>query len=238
MQNSIIIALDGFAGCGKSSTAKAVAKCMAYRYLDTGAMYRAVTFYFLEKNVNIHEVEAVNNALAQISLNFQDHAEHGLNAMFLNGVCIEHEIRSMRVSDNVSEVSTISAVRSFLVKQQKEIGKGKGLVADGRDVGTVIFPGAELKVFMSASMEARAIRRRAELLAKGSDVSVNQIIENLQKRDAIDTQRADSPLRQAEDAILLDTSDLNFDEQVQKIVDMAQSKIKSIAQKNLRGLLI
>ncbi len=232
--NEIIIALDGFAGCGKSSTAKAVARELGYRYLDTGAMYRAVTHYFLEHLVPLNDTEEIKNALCAIHLNFAPHEQHGPNAIFLNDECIEAQIRTMRVSDYVSEVSAISVVRAFLVKQQQAIGQEKGLVADGRDVGTVIFPNAELKIFMSASMKARAQRRRAELLLKGESVAIEEIIKNLEKRDKIDTQRADSPLTKAPDAMTLDTSELTFEQQVADIVLLAQNKIRAIGNNAIK----
>ncbi|WP_027003933.1 (d)CMP kinase [Hugenholtzia roseola] len=218
----IIIAIDGYSACGKSSTAKAVAAALGYRYIDTGAMYRAVTLYFLRQKMDYQtlsqDAEAFEKVLTQIHLDFEWDAAAQKSLIFLNGENVEDQIRTPEVATQVSPVSTISAVRRFLVAQQREIGKNKALVMDGRDIGTVVFPDAELKVFMTAQMEVRAERRRLELAEKNIVQSLPEIIQNLAQRDTIDSSREDSPLRQADDAFLLDTSFLTFEQQVEKIL--------------------
>jgi cytidylate kinase len=222
LMEKIIIAIDGYSACGKSSTAKAVAAALGYRYIDTGAMYRAVTLYFLRQKIDYQtlsqDTAAFEKLLAQIQLDFEWDAAAQKSFIFLNGENVEDQIRTPEVAAEVSSVSAISAVRRFLVAQQRQIGKNKALVMDGRDIGTVVFPQAELKVFMTAQMEVRAERRRLELAQKNIVQSLPEIIQNLAQRDAIDSSRADSPLRQADDALLLDTSALTFEEQVEKIL--------------------
>ena len=221
----IIIAIDGYSACGKSSTAKAVANLLNYNYIDTGAMYRSVTLFFLQNFVSLTNPNEVAEALKEIDIEFRYNAKANQSDTYLNGLNVEHEIRQMSVSDKVSDVSAISAVRRFLVGQQQKMGKKKGIVMDGRDIGTVVFPEAELKVFMIADMQIRAKRRQDELLEKGDLVKLEDIIDNLAKRDLIDTSRADSPLRQAQDARVIDTSYITFEEQVEMIVDMYAEKI-------------
>ena len=215
----IIIAIDGFSSCGKSTLARALAKKLHYAYVDTGAMYRAVTLYFLDNDVDINDREAVKNALTHIELHFE-RTPTG-NHIFLNGKDIESEIRTMRVAEMVSPVATISHVRRVMVKQQQHIGRRKGIVMDGRDVGTVVFPEAELKIFLTADTHIRTQRRFDEMLAKGElGVSFEEVKNNLTERDLIDSNRADSPLRQAEDAILLDNSFLTPEQQLQKVLEL------------------
>ncbi len=221
----IIVAVDGYSGCGKSSTAKALAKALDYTYLDTGAMYRAVTLFFAQNAVSLQNLDEIRKALAQIEISFCYNSANQHMDTYLNGENVEQEIRKMYVSEGVSEVSTISEVRRFLVAQQQSLGQNKGVVLDGRDIGTVVFPQAELKVFMTADVLVRAKRRQAELLAKHETVDLQEIIDNFQKRDHIDTSRADSPLRQAEDSMILDTSNLSFEAQVGKIIFWAKTKI-------------
>jgi CMP/dCMP kinase len=215
----IIIAIDGFSSCGKSTLAKALAKKLHYAYVDTGAMYRAVTLYFLDNDVDINDRESVKKALTQIELHFE-RTPTG-NHIFLNGKDIEDEIRTMRVAEMVSPVATISVVRRAMVQQQQLMGRRKGIVMDGRDIGTVVFPDAELKIFLTADTQIRTQRRYDEMLAKGElNVSFEEVKNNLTERDLIDSNRADSPLRQAEDAILLDNSYLTPEEQLQKVLDL------------------
>jgi len=218
----IIVAIDGLSGCGKSSTAKAVAKKIAYTYIDTGAMYRSITLYFLENQIDWKNTNAVADALQKIRIDFRFNESTQHNDTYLNDQNIEDQIRSMRISEKVSEISAISAVRRFLVSQQQQIGQGKGIVMDGRDIATVVFPDAELKIFMTAHPEVRAKRRQAELHQKGQKASLEEIMNNFLDRDFQDSHRADSPLRKSEDAIEIDTSDLDFEQQVQSIVDLVR----------------
>jgi cytidylate kinase len=221
----IIVAIDGYSACGKSSTAKNVANILKYNYIDTGAMYRAVTLYFLQNFVSLTNPIEIENALKEIEIEFRHNPKTQKSDTFLNGINVEQEIRQMVVSDKVSEVSAISSVRRFLVAQQQKMGRKKGIVMDGRDIGTVVFPDAELKIFMTAEMITRAKRRQDELLEKGEMVDLEDIIENLRKRDMIDTSRQDSPLKQAEDAFVIDTTNITFEEQVEIIIEMIDSKI-------------
>lgn len=223
----IIIAIDGNSGCGKSTTAKALAKKLHYIYIDTGAMYRAVTLFFIEHDIDLNNEEDVKNALAQIDISFKYNEETGHNDTYLNGKNVEREIRQMEVSNLVSPVSEIPAVRRKLQEQQRRLGEDKGVVMDGRDIGTVVFPDADLKIFMTADLEVRAERRRKEMHEKGMNVELNEVIANLKERDRIDSSRADSPLKKANDAIVVDTSHLTFDEQVNKILELAEEKMKA-----------
>ena len=220
----LIIALDGHSGCGKSSTAKAVAAKLKYAYLDTGAMYRSVTLYFIENKIDISNSEEVTQALQNIKIHFAYNVGKARHETFLNGKMVEDEIRKLYVANKVSPVSAISAVRQFLVAQQQEIGKQKNIVAEGRDIGTVVFPNAELKIFMTAQVKERATRRQKELQTKGEIVELNAIIQNIEERDQIDSSREDSPLLKAEDAIVIDTTHLNFEEQVGKIITLVEAR--------------
>lgn len=221
----IVVAIDGYSGCGKSSTAKAVAKMLGYTYIDSGAMYRAATLHFLNNHVSLENPKEVSKYLSNLEISFHPNPDNGKQETYLNGINVEDEIRSMRVSEKVSEVSKIKEVRTELVAQQQRMGKKKAVVMDGRDIGTVVFPDAQLKVFMTADLQIRAERRQRELLEKGEMVDLESIIENLSERDRIDTTRAESPLRKAEDALELDTSFLEFGEQVEMIAQWAKTKI-------------
>lgn len=221
----IVIAIDGYSGCGKSSTAKAVAQDLGYTYIDSGAMYRAATLHFLNNHVVLSNPKEVNKFLESLEISFNPNPDNGKQETYLNGLNVEDEIRSMRVSDYVSEVSKIKEVRTELVAQQQKMGKKKGVVMDGRDIGTVVFPTAELKVFMSADLNIRAERRQKELLERGELVALEKIVQNLAERDQVDTTRQESPLRKAEDAVELDTSLLEFEDQVNQIVSFAKEKI-------------
>jgi CMP/dCMP kinase len=221
----IVIAIDGYSGCGKSTTAKSVAAHLGYVYIDSGAMYRAVTLYFHQNYINLENPIAVSKALENISIKFVCNPQTKLNEIFLNGLNVEDEIRKHYVSDKVSEVSILPAVRKQMTAIQKKLGKKKGVVMDGRDIGTTVFPDAELKIFMMADVFLRAQRRQKELLAKDEVVGLEEILENLKKRDHIDTTRKESPLVRAEDAIVIDTSFLTIEEQVEKVLEIATSAI-------------
>ncbi|TAD99308.1 MAG: (d)CMP kinase [Bacteroidetes bacterium] len=221
----IIIAIDGYSACGKSSTAKLVAKQLNYAYIDTGAMYRAVTLYFLQEKTNFQSYSEVEKALEKINISFERNPENQANETFLNEVNVENSIRNMEIASRVSEVASLSAVRKFLVAQQQKMGEKKAVVLDGRDIGTVVFPKAELKIFMTADADIRAQRRQDELLAKNEKVALDEIKRNLLERDYADSNRADSPLRQADDAKIVDTTHLTMEQQVSKIIELAHQKI-------------
>jgi cytidylate kinase len=225
--NKIVIAIDGYSACGKSTTAREVAKILGYRYIDSGAMYRAVTLYFLDHHVALTNPKEVHRALQQINISFIVNAK-GITETFLNGLSVEEEIRQLRVSEQVSPVSAIKEVREAMVAQQRRLGKERGIVMDGRDIGTVVFPQAELKLFMTADMMVRAFRRQQEWLAQDRLVDLDEVIENIKKRDHIDTTRAESPLRQADDAVMIDTTHITIDEQVDEVVRLAFSKMVSL----------
>jgi cytidylate kinase len=219
----IIVAIDGYSSCGKSSTAKGVAEKLGYSYIDTGAMYRAVTLYFIQNHISLTNPHEVGKALEKIEVEFRKTAE-GASETFLNGLNVEEEIRKLYVADQVSEVAAIAAVRHAMVREQQRMGKKKGYVLDGRDIGTVVFPEAELKIFMTADPVVRAQRRQQELLEKGEMVDMEEVLENIKKRDIIDTTREESPLRQAENAYLLDTTFMTLDEQIERVVLLADTK--------------
>ncbi|MCE7055727.1 (d)CMP kinase [Algoriphagus sp. AGSA1] len=223
--NKIVIAIDGYSGCGKSSTAKAVAKELGYTYIDTGAMYRAATLHFLNNYLSLENPHDIEKGLKTLTISFHLNPESQLQETYLNGLHVDDEIRTMKVSDNVSEIAAIPAVRKDLVAQQQRLAKKKGVVMDGRDVGSVVFPDAELKVFMTADLETRAVRRQAELLEKGEMVSLDDIKRNLSSRDEVDSSRSVGPLIKVEDAIEIDTSNITFTEQVDVIVQKAREII-------------
>lgn len=220
----IVIAIDGYSACGKSSTAKEVSNILGYRYIDTGAMYRAVTLYFLNHHVALTNPKEVSKALEQINVSFKVNSKNR-SETYLNGLSVEKEIRTMRISEMVSQVSSLKEVRVAMVEQQRRMGKERGVVMDGRDIGTVVFPQAELKLFMNADLLVRAFRRQKELLDRNQMVDLDDVMENILQRDKIDTTRAESPLRQAEDAVLVDTTFVTFDEQVDEVLRMALSKM-------------
>lgn len=224
----ITIAIDGYSSCGKSTMAKDLAREIGYIYIDSGAMYRAVTLYCLENNIFTEEgidVERLKKDMPSIRINFILNPETQRPMTCLNGVIVEDRIRSMEVSTRVSPIAALGFVREALVKQQQEMGKAKGIVMDGRDIGTVVFPNAELKIFVTASAEIRAQRRYDELKAKGQEASFEEILANVKERDHIDMNREVSPLRQAEDAILLDNSYLTINEQKQWLQEQFQKAI-------------
>ena len=213
----IVIAIDGFSSCGKSTFAKAIAARLGYIFIDTGAMYRAVTLYSLEHGAVVDgEVlqDKVVALLPQIEISFRFNAERGASDIYVNGVEVEQKIRSIEVSNLVSKISSIAQVREKLVAMQQRMGQERGVVMDGRDIGTVVFPDAELKIYMTADPAVRAQRRYDELTAKGDDVTLEEILENVISRDHADMNREISPLRQAEDAIVLDNSHMSVEEQM------------------------
>ena len=223
MNKKITIAIDGFSSTGKSTLAKQLAKHLNYVYVDTGAMYRAVTLYALQKGyisaTHFNEQQLIDN-LPDVSLKFIFNETLSHSEVCLNGVNVEGLIRTMDVSNLVSPVAKISQVRAKLVEQQRFMGRDKGVVMDGRDIGTVVFPDAELKLFMTASAATRAQRRYEELQAQGQDVTYNSVLKNIEERDHIDTNRDDSPLKKANDAIEIDNSDLSINEQFDKILQL------------------
>ena len=221
----ITIAIDGYSSCGKSTMAKDLAREVGYIYIDSGAMYRAVTLYCLENQLFTAEgidTAKLEAAMPDIQISFQLNPDTQRPMTYLNGVNVEDRIRTMEVSSHVSPVAALPFVREALVKLQQEMGKAKGIVMDGRDIGTVVFPDAELKIFVVASAEIRAQRRYDELKAKGQEASYEEILANVKERDYIDQNRAVSPLRQAEDAILLDNSNLTIEEQKQWLAEQFQ----------------
>lgn len=223
-QHKIIIAIDGHSSCGKSTLAKGLAKALNYAYGDSGAMYRAVTLYFLDYSVDYNDPAAVTAAMEQIEIHFE--RIDGQNHTFLNGQDVEKSIREMRVSEQVSPVSAIPAVRRAMVRQQQAMGRRRGIVMDGRDIGTVVFPDAELKIFLTADVDVRTSRRHLELAAKGIDAEWDDIRQNLEERDYIDSHRADSPLRQASEAIVIDNTLLSEAEQLEKALSLVRARIE------------
>jgi cytidylate kinase len=225
----ITIAIDGFSSTGKSTVAKQIAKKLKYIYVDSGAMYRAVTFYAMKMayiNDEVFNKEKLIKNLDKIHLNFILNSKNGIAEMYLNNENVEKEIRGLDVSKLVSKVAEISEVRRMLVRQQQMYGENKGVVMDGRDIGTVVFPNAELKLFMTASAEKRATRRFDELISRGDRVDFDEILKNVQYRDLIDSTRKDSPLVKADDAIEIDNSNLTLEEQFEKIYKLVKKKIK------------
>lgn len=219
--SSFIIAIDGFSSCGKSTLAKTLAKQLGFTFIDTGAMYRAVTLYLIENEVDFQDANALKQALENIDIEIKKQGEE--NHFFLNGKDVSEAIREMYVSEKVSEVSALPEVRETLVRQQQKMGAEGKVVMDGRDIGTVVFPDAHLKIFMTASPEVRAQRRYEELREKGEEVTLEEVRQNLNHRDQIDTTRAVSPLRQAEDAVLLDNSHLNREEQLEFVLGLVEA---------------
>ena len=230
MENKIIIAIDGFSSCGKSTLAKAMAKALEYVFVDTGAMYRAIALYFLRNDISFSDNTAILAALDQIVLRFKYNPESQKSDMYLNGENVEQEIREMRVSQKVSEVASIPAVREFAVAQQQAMGVDKGIVMDGRDIGTVVFPNAELKLFVTADPAIRLERRYQELLQTNPSISKEEVSANLRQRDLMDSTRAHSPLRQAEDALVLDNTALNREQQFELAMRWAKERMKASKQ--------
>lgn len=226
----ITIAIDGYSSTGKSTLAKQLAKALNYVYVDTGAMYRAVTLFAIQQKIiteNSFANQKLIDKLPDISLTFHFNPDLGFAEMYLNNINVEREIRSMEVSKFVSKIAAVSEVRSKLVQQQQLYGTEKGVVMDGRDIGTVVFPDAELKIFMTASTEIRAKRRFLELQEKGQEVTYDEVLKNVQERDEIDTTRKDSPLVKADDAIVIDNSELTKEEQFEQILNLAQQRMNN-----------
>ena len=227
----ITIAIDGFSSTGKSTLAKQIAAELGYVYVDTGAMYRAVTLFAMQNgyiNAESFDKQSLINSLPFIKLHFEFNPELGFGEMFLNETNVEADIRTIEVSGFVSKIAEVSEVRAKLVEQQQQMGKDKGIVMDGRDIGTVVFPDAELKIFMTASAQTRAQRRFDELLQKGQKVSFEAVLHNVQERDFIDSNREDSPLRKAENAIEIDNSELTREQQFQQVLALANQFTKTL----------
>ena len=228
MGKKIIIAIDGFSSCGKSTLAKAMAKALEYVFVDTGAMYRAIALYFLRNNIPFNDTASIEAALHAIELRFKYNSASQKSDMYLNGENVEQEIREMQVSQKVSEVASIAAVRDFAVAQQQAMGVDKGIVMDGRDIGTVVFPNAELKLFVTADPTIRLERRYQELLQTNPAILKEEVAANLQQRDLMDSTREHSPLKQASDALVLDNTNLDRAQQFELAMQWAMEKIKSI----------
>lgn len=222
----IIITIDGWSSCGKSTLAKQLAKALGYIYVDSGAMYRAITLYFLRNHTDWTDISAVKDALNEISLEFVYNPKSEQSEIYLNGENVEYVIRDLVVAEKVSDVAAVKEVRRFAVAQQQKMGRGKGIVMDGRDIGTVVFPNAELKIFMTADNAVRVERRFKELYEKNPNVTIDEVKANLEMRDYIDSHREASPLRQADDAILLDNTKISEAEQFQKALKWAQKEIE------------
>jgi cytidylate kinase len=231
LSKKITIAIDGFSSTGKSTLAKQLAKELGYVYVDTGAMYRAVSLFAMQNGYiqpDFFDKQSLINSLPFIKLQFKFNPDLGFAEMYLNGLNVENEIRTIEVSNFVSKVAEVSEVRAKLVEQQQEMGKDKAIVMDGRDIGTVVFPDAELKIFMTASPETRAQRRFEELQSKNQDVSYEDVLKNVQERDYIDTHREDSPLVMADDAIEIDNSHLSREEQFDLVLELVHDCINTL----------
>ena len=221
--HKIIIAIDGYSSCGKSTLARELAARLGYNYIDSGAMYRAITLYFLRNQVDYSDHGAILDAIANINLHFEFNEQDQRSDIHLNDEDVEPYIRDMIVSEKVSEVAAIREVRSFAVGQQKRMGRKKGIVMDGRDIGTTVFPDAELKIFMTADPEVRVMRRFKELYAINPHISIDDVRHNLELRDYIDTTREESPLHKAPDALLLDNSGLTREEQLDVVLQWVKT---------------
>lgn len=225
---NIIIAIDGFSSCGKSTLARELAKKLGYTYIDSGAMYRAITLYFLRNGVDLQDHDQILNALAEVHLSFVFNEASGRSEMCLNDEDVEHQIREMLVAEKVSEVAAIKEVRSFATAQQKKMGRKKGIVMDGRDIGTVVFPEAELKIFMTADPSIRVKRRFEELFLTNPNITLEEVKHNLELRDYIDSNREASPLTQAADAIVLDNSSLTREEQLDMVLSWVNERTQQV----------
>ena len=222
MAKKIIIAIDGWSSCGKSTLAKELAKELGYLYVDSGAMYRAITLYFLRNHVDWTDKSEIKKALKEISLEFIYNEKSQQSEMHLNDENVEYVIRDLVVAEKVSDVAAIKEVRKFAVEQQKKMGEKKGIIMDGRDIGTVVFPKAELKIFLTADNAVRVERRFKELFEKNPNITIEEIKANLEMRDYIDSHREESPLRQAQDAVLLDNTNLSAEETLRKAMKLAK----------------
>lgn len=229
--HKIIIAIDGFSSCGKSTLAKQLAAQLGYNYIDSGAMYRAITLYFLRNGIHVNDHEQILDALANIHLSFVFNEQRQQSDIYLNDEDVEPYIRDLIVAEKVSEVAAIKEVRSFAVAQQKKMGKKKGIVMDGRDIGTVVFPEAELKIFMTAEPDIRVLRRYDELVVSNPNITIEEVRHNLELRDYIDSNREESPLRKANDAITLDNSSLTREEQLEKVLEWVKDRATNVVMK-------
>lgn len=228
MSDKIIIAIDGHSSCGKSTLAKELAQALDYRHIDSGAMYRAITLYFLRNNIKIENTVEVTDALKNITLKFRKNDSNGRTEIYLNGEGVAHRIHDMIVAERVSAVAAIKEVRHFAVAQQQAMVEDKGIVMDGRDIGTVVFPNAELKIYMTADMDVRAKRRFEELYVKNPNVTYEEVMANIQMRDYIDSNRAESPLTKAEDALVLDNTHMNKDAQLKKALAWVKERAATV----------
>jgi cytidylate kinase len=215
---NIIIAIDGYSSCGKSTLARELAKILGYTYIDSGAMYRAITLHFLRNNIDLQDHDQILKALAEVHLSFMFNEASGKSEICLNDEDVEHQIREMLVAEKVSQVAAVKEVRSFATAQQKKMGRKKGIVMDGRDIGTVVFPEAELKIFMTADPSIRVKRRFEELFPTNPNITLEEVKHNLELRDFIDSNREVSPLTQAADAIVLDNSSITREEQLEMVL--------------------
>lgn len=225
----IIITIDGWSSCGKSTLARQLAKELEYVYIDSGAMYRAITLFFLRNNIDWHDPEKVDQALSEIELHFVFNEKSERSEMFLNDENVEYLIRDLIIAEKVSEVSALPAVRKFAVEKQKRMGKDKGIVMDGRDIGTTVFPHAELKIFMTADIAVRVERRFKEMFEKNPNISLDEVMANLEMRDYIDSNREVSPLRKAPDAILLDNTLIGQEQQLSFALKLIKQRIPEMA---------
>jgi len=223
----LTITIDGWSSCGKSTLARQLAKKLGYVYIDSGAMYRAVTLYFLRNHIDWTDQKEVKQALLNIELEFKSNEQADRSEMYLNGENVEFVIRDLVVAEKVSEVAAIKEVRDFAVAQQRKMGKGKGIVMDGRDIGTVVFPKAELKIFMTADNAVRVERRFRELFDKNPNISIDEVKTNLEMRDYIDSNREVSPLKKAKDAVVLDNTEISEEEQLKLALIWVKEKMKS-----------
>ncbi|HNC39537.1 MAG TPA: (d)CMP kinase [Chitinophagaceae bacterium] len=228
MSKKIIITIDGWSSCGKSTLAKQLAKKLDYLYVDSGAMYRAITLYFLRNNVDLDEKKEIKDALKQINLEFVVNDKSRLSEMHLNGENVEYVIRDLLVAEKVSDVAALKEVREFAVAQQQKMGAKKGIVMDGRDIGTTVFPNAELKIFMTADIAVRVERRFKELFEKNPNITIEEVKNNLEMRDYIDSNREVSPLRKAADARVLDNTQLTEKQQFDTAMDWVHERVKNI----------
>jgi CMP/dCMP kinase len=226
MSKVITITIDGWSSCGKSTLAKQLAKKLGYLYIDSGAMYRAITLYFLRNHIDWTDEKEVKEALENISIEFEFNPKSDTSEILLNGENVEYVIRDLVIAEKVSEVAAIKQVRVFAVAQQKKMGEKKGIVMDGRDIGTVVFPDAELKIFMTADNAVRVERRFKELYEKNPNISIEEVKNNLEMRDYIDSHREVSPLKKAVDAVILDNTNLSEEEQLHMALRLAKEKNK------------
>ena len=225
MAKKIIITIDGWSSCGKSTLAKQLAKELGYTYIDSGAMYRAITLYFLRNHIDWTDDMEVKNALNEIHLHFEPNIKSGESEIFLNDENVEYLIRDLIIADKVSDIAAIASVRTFAVAQQQKMGTKKAIVMDGRDIGTTVFPDAELKIFMSADIATRVERRFKEMFEKNPNIVLEDVKHNLEMRDYIDSHREVSPLKKAEDAIVLDNTNIDMDQQLKIALDLVKQPI-------------